>query len=325
VLARALAIDPASRYAEARQLDEALRSAMKRVDDASNLRRQLGEMVRRAKPAMRTEDAEAGNTPSSAVVPSIAHAKRTPGRAGPRTQVLDPSTERSHSRWKGPAAVGIVLAAGVLAAALGARWLTTRQSAELAELATSSATLPPSITQRTVDAAAARAPDTTVSAADAGARRANQRTTRGTRPQRAEAGHPRANAGHPRARGSTGSESANGVRARLDEVDRVLAGKGILPADDPALFARRRALTQPGASAAEVQTLLGRARAIVVNRAFVHAKLTRLNRKMAAARVDARLQQQLQQRAQQALSHAVTGRYTEANRDLNAIAAVIER
>jgi len=56
-----------------------------------------------------------------------------------------------------------------------------------------------------------------------------------------------------------------------------------------------------------------------VDRAFVDAKLTRITGRLARAKLDAGLAEELNQRARRALSEAVTGRYTEANRELNAI------
>jgi len=123
--------------------------------------------------------------------------------------------------------------------------------------------------------------------------------------------------------------AAGAARAQLARIERLLREKGLLPADAPALFARHRALAADPARAsrAELERLEAEAGAFVIDRAFVDAKLRRLNARMHAleAELPDALKRRLQQHGQQALSYAVTGRYREANRELNAIARLIER
>jgi hypothetical protein len=118
-------------------------------------------------------------------------------------------------------------------------------------------------------------------------------------------------------------------RARLAALDRELSRRGVLPADAPALFARRRALTAQLArgeeAAAAIEALAAAAAALAVDRAFIAAKLERLSRRMAGQSLPPEEQQRLRRLSQEALSHSLTGRYDQANGELNAIAAIVER
>jgi hypothetical protein len=111
--------------------------------------------------------------------------------------------------------------------------------------------------------------------------------------------------------------------AELDEIDRLLGEKGILPADAPQLLAERQALRRAVAAGradrTAIASLLRRARSLVVERALLDAKLARITAQLERARLEEPVAAQLKQRAARALSYAVTGRYTEANRELNAI------
>jgi hypothetical protein len=119
------------------------------------------------------------------------------------------------------------------------------------------------------------------------------------------------------------------ARARLAEVDRVLAQRGVLAADAPGLHAARRAL-QGRLARGEVQTpeidaLVAQAQAFAIDRAFITTKLERLNAAMAKRDLPPEVQQRVRRHGQEALSHTLTGRYDQANRELNAIASLLER
>jgi hypothetical protein len=115
----------------------------------------------------------------------------------------------------------------------------------------------------------------------------------------------------------------------LGELDRLLARRGIVEGDAPALFSERRAqaaaLARGVADEAAARDLLERGRRVEIDRPFVEAKLERITREIGKARIAASVAEALRARARRALSHAVTGRYTEANAELNAIARMLKR
>ena len=61
-----------------------------------------------------------------------------------------------------------------------------------------------------------------------------------------------------------------------------------------------------------------------VDRPFIEGKLKRLQSQLDRASLSDRARQEFLRRSQAALSQAVTGNYTQANRELNAIAAMLE-
>ncbi|HEY3356456.1 MAG TPA: hypothetical protein VGQ83_24610, partial [Polyangia bacterium] len=134
--------------------------------------------------------------------------------------------------------------------------------------------------------------------------------------------------------GAAGAETPTGAlaaaRARLAEIDRGLARRGILATDAPALTATRRELAARVARgelppAAALDARAAQAQAVAVDRGFVGAKLERLGRRMAGRALPADVQERLRRLSQEALSSSLTGRYDQANRELNEIAAIVER
>ena len=118
------------------------------------------------------------------------------------------------------------------------------------------------------------------------------------------------------------------VHAALAAVDATLSSRHLLAADIPMLNARRVALVAamdrgetPVADLEKLKADLGR---IVIDRAFIDAKLFRLNKAMASRPIDETTKKKLNQHAQAALSSSVQGRYDVANQELNEIAAVLE-
>ena len=119
------------------------------------------------------------------------------------------------------------------------------------------------------------------------------------------------------------------ARGMLDEIARGLERRGVLRADAPELYRAEAALmagaAQPGVSAAEVQRLQSRVSGLVGDRAFIDAKLQRLDRALANRELPAEVRQELRRHSQKALSDSVSGRYDDANRELNEIARIVER
>jgi hypothetical protein len=322
VLGRALAPEPSRRYPSARLLDREL-SGLLRERSPAELREQLSARVRRAR------DAVPSARPSAPPRPAVA--PETPGAGRPATEVWDVAAAERRGPWRW-------LGLGVLAAAL----VGLVAFAALRQRAAPGPAGPPDAgqTARLVPATNAdlRAPAARTSSVDAAA----------VRPDAALAVVPRRVVPRPRVRvrsapdarptiaadqGSTPRDATSttraAARAQLARVERLLRDKGLLPADAPALFARHRALAADPARAsrAELERLEAEARAFVVDRAFVDAKLRRLNARIRALETELAeaLKRRLQQHTQQALSYAVTGRYREANRELNAIARLIQR
>ncbi|MBI5549128.1 MAG: protein kinase [Deltaproteobacteria bacterium] len=119
----------------------------------------------------------------------------------------------------------------------------------------------------------------------------------------------------------------SGARAILGGLQRSLTSKGIRRDDAPALFAAKRALSEAvgrGEAPLEaLQSLSSEVDRVVVDKAFVNAKIDRLSRKVAALPSDQ--QRQLRGASQAALAASLAGRFEEANRHLNAIAASVEQ
>ena len=144
------------------------------------------------------------------------------------------------------------------------------------------------------------------------------------RPRPESRARPAADVGTP-----DSSAGAGAARPRLAAIDRLLAQRGLLRADAPQIAARRREL---GAAVARgeavgdaLDRLEARIRSFPVDRAFVERKLRRLNREMAGRPLPGGVKQRIQRHAQRALSHAVMGRYADANHELNRIAGLLHR
>ncbi|MBI5478217.1 MAG: hypothetical protein HY906_05135 [Deltaproteobacteria bacterium] len=133
----------------------------------------------------------------------------------------------------------------------------------------------------------------------------------------------------PAAEAGPSPAALDAARARLVEVDRILVQRGVLAADAPRLHAARRALQERlargEAPVAEIDALVAQAQAFTIDRAFITAKLERLNAAMAQRDLAPEAQQRVRRHGQEALSHTLTGRYDQANRELNAIARLLER
>jgi hypothetical protein len=332
LLARALAPEPGRRYPSARHFDDAI--AARVAADPAQLRRTLGELVAEARGGPRCAEEKA--PPSGP--PAIGPAARSAAEAQhPRTQLLVVDAGHRSSigrlaRWPllllGAASVGVAafLFLGQGPAEVRGPSLTPRPSQAMKDSALPLASIPPA------DGSPSPAlPDASVEAA-ATARAPGARTPGLARPR-----HPSAisavetapDAGRRRDATRPPPRAPRPGGALLDEVDRVLAEKGVLPDDAPDLRQAQRALAAARARGEEVEEparlLLERCRRLSVDRAFVEAKLKRIDRRIAASHLEAALAERIRGRTRVALSHAVTGRYTEANRELNAIVGLLPR
>ena len=350
VLERALAPEAARRYPDAETLREALRSAGAPGDPA-DLRRQLGELVRRSQgepraveaatvsPAPRAEADAVSPAPraepplrtetSRAEAPlrtetSRAELSRAAGRADrrPGTEVLSapPSTRRTLLRWGGALL-------GVTVLGTGAIFVARLRGEDVAGLGLDGG--PAAL--RSIDLRPwAAAPDAAL--LDRRDAAAGSRLDASPR-RRGRARRPDGQTGQvlPRRPSDLGPPAAARRPATLPELaelDRTLQDRGILFEDAPQLWAERSALERAVARGegdrAVAVRLLERARALPVDRAFVDAKLQRITSRLERARLDPGVGEELKQRTRRALSHAVTGRYAEANRELNAIRRRLE-
>jgi hypothetical protein len=314
---------PAHRFADARQLDAAL-AAGSRADPAA-LRRQLATVVRQAA-AVQPGSQRPVAVPGTAPRPAPAPTPEEP-RAGARaTEVLDPAARTGRRRvlW-----LGLGLAA-VLVGAIVTLWSRSWPTpGEPTHDATPSA-VSPAVDARPLPAKADAAIE--AKARDAGKRDAAAGRAlalrRHRRPARTAPRPPVLPADASTALAATAARDAAPPRprARLAELRASLGRRGVLPADLPQIFgALDRLAAQGTPSEEQVAVLARRIAAVAIDRRFVDAKLGRLNRRIAAAKIPTELQRRLRQRIARALSHAVTGRYTDANRELNAIARIIER
>ena len=115
-------------------------------------------------------------------------------------------------------------------------------------------------------------------------------------------------------------------RETLALVDRALSAKGVRRGDAADLWSRRdelaAALARGEPRSADLTNLAEAVEKLAVDRAFINSKIDRLSRKL--AQLPAADQQRLKGESQEALSASVAGRYDEANRHLNAIAAIVE-
>ena len=328
VLARALAVEPTRRFASAQLLDRALGALLPDGDETAT-RRALAALVQRARAG---EASRAGGRDKTEDVakPRAAGAPRAHDPPKPGTELLR-RPAASRGRTLALIAAGAMAAGGVIAGALVV-WPTdplneSRAPALLDRRDGGSTTAERATGAKPTDDAGARAPDARapdmIASPPAGAAK---RPIRPRRRRSAISVARTSDAGSPAPR-STDAKTArsNAARgARIAELDRLLSDKGIVAGDAPELFASRRALTDRTALA-KIERVLARARAIAIDRTFIHRKLRRLDRKLAQAKLAPSVARLLQRRSRRALSHAVTGRYADANRELNAIARAVER
>jgi eukaryotic-like serine/threonine-protein kinase len=350
VLRRALQPAPEQRFPSAALLEEALAAVAPPLGpDAA--RRQLGALVDRARLCTMAEGAAVAATlplepPASAAPPAPAGPAPAPtampaASVRPPTEVIDPA-ERPRgtapvARWRLIALSGGLL---IVAVAIGVYVVPTAAPSagpaplpaarEVAAPAPAAAPRPALATSQPAASAPA-----TPKAADP-SRKASSAMPRGPRaPGGTVAGAPAtvvpsgpvALPPGPTAAPSAADLSA--ARDRLAEMDRILAQRGVLAADAPRLFATRRALAtrlaRGEAPSAEIDALVAHAQAFTLDRAFITTKLERLNHAMAARDLLPEVQQRVRRHSQEALSHTLTGRYDQANRELNAIARLLER
>jgi hypothetical protein len=327
LLARALALDPARRFPDARQLDAALARIEVELD-AGAAREQLAALVRAA-----LEDEAPAATPASP--PRRAEAPRPSGPAtGPSTEVMDAAEPRGRTPKR-------VLVLGLLGAAVAGAVALVLVVVPRSD-PRSGAVVPADAAARVrADAAAPIdaalrdrrvAPDRSVqrdrpprNQVDSGAVVPRRKRIRSHAPARPRP-QPRADA---RAPDSAPRPPRSDLRPRLEAVDRLLEQRGLLRADVPKIAARRRelaaAVARGEAVGGELDRLEARVRSFVIDRTFVERKLRRLTRAMAGRALPAGVEQRIQRHAQRALSHAVTRRYADANRELNQIARLLRR
>ena len=348
VLRRALAAAPEQRYPSATLLEEALTAAAPQLAPAT-ARRQLGELVDRARPRATAAGAPAAApavvTPLPAATPPVAAVPPLPVATSgatptdrPHTEVIEPP-ERAHGaaplqRWRLVAVAGgfliVAVALGVYVAPAAAP--PPLPAPPLADLRAERAAPPPPLPSGPASAPST-APALAVAPPATPPRKAPTAPARGTREP---AVTPPAGPAPTAPSGPTAGTPAPGAaadltaaRSRLVEVERVLAQRGVLAADAPRLHAARRALqarlARGEAPRAEIDALAAQAQAFAIDRGFITAKLERLNRAMAQRDLPPEVQQRLRRHSQEALSHTLTGRYDQANRELNAIAGLLER
>jgi hypothetical protein len=117
--------------------------------------------------------------------------------------------------------------------------------------------------------------------------------------------------------------------AEIAALDSALAGRGLLAADAPDLFAARRdlgaAAAKGDATAEQITELRGRIEAFPIDRAFLEKKTLRLNTQIEKATLSETTRQDLVRREGVALSHLMNGRHPQANAELNAIAALLAK
>ena len=119
------------------------------------------------------------------------------------------------------------------------------------------------------------------------------------------------------------------ARAALQAVDASLETRQLLPTDVPDFMARHRllaaALARGDAPLADIDRLAADVARIRIDRAFIDAKLGRLNKTVSGRPLDDGTRKTLGRRAQVALSLSLQGRYDAANAELNAIAREVEQ
>jgi serine/threonine-protein kinase len=340
VLRRALAVEPERRYPSASQFEEALGHAGPALE-AGAARRQIGELVRGlpAPPAsITTKGPSADELASAPTEPGLAAAEVTGPVAARRrrTEVVAAAEIRGRTAprrvfpW-----IALAGGVGVVALVLGVRLLRTTPSSvapaePVAARESAAADGPTGTAFPGATPASAPQPPAPERAVAATPRVARGKVSTG--PSAAPAGAaPAVPAAAPptSAPGPRALDPAAATRDRLAAIDGALRDRGLLPGDAPQLAARRRTLAAAGsrgeASLGDLDRLLADVRAFPVDRTFVAAKLERLNRAIAGRDAAPEVRERLQRHAQQALSHSVMGRYDEANRELNEIAALIAR
>jgi serine/threonine-protein kinase len=354
VLQRTLEPAPERRFPSAARLEEAL-AAVTPALGLEAARRQLGALVDRARPRAGAAAAPPATSPPPATAAATAApapaapAAPPPAAAGPvaagpdrpRTEVIDP-TERTRgtaplARWRLVAITGGLLILGVALAVYLAPAANPAPPAlaERAERAAPPAASAPTSAPATAAAEATAPIIAPVPAPIAAVPRKTPTPARGPTPLAAPAAAPTGPAAAvPRTAAPAAAPGPSpavlaAARARLAEVDRLLAQRGVLAADAPRLHAARRAvqarLTRGEAPTAEIDALLAQAQAFVIDRAFITSKLERLNAAIARRDLTPETQQRVRRLGQEALSHTLTGRYDQANRELNAIASLLER
>ena len=331
VLARALDPDPARRYPGARLLEDALaRVAPARRDPGRSAptrgsREELAALVRGALEERRPEGAEPGGPDGEPGPPPRKRRDRSGTTEGRGTEVMEVAAPR-RAQWRLVVSVVVLGALGAVAVGTVLDLWTSR-----------TADAPPGVAVpdgRAPGSDAAR-PDLRVErdqqsgnrdvGGDVVSRtRRRRRSSRDVRPRPESRARPAADVGTP-----DSSAGAGAARPRLAAIDRLLAQRGLLRADAPQIAARRREL---GAAVARgeavgdaLDRLEARIRSFPVDRAFVERKLRRLNREMAGRPLPGGVKQRIQRHAQRALSHAVMGRYADANHELNRIAGLLHR
>lgn len=328
LLARALHVEAVRRYPSARHLDQAL-SELGRGQNPTEMREEIAALVRRVQDGegpgevvdvdLRPKDRPSGQRPKA-------------GATRPSTEVL--SEQRGRGFRPGPLLL-VLLGAAVLAAVVTATWLLGSPP-KRSTMPPDSAVAPVALrhdaagVDADTNAWVAGRPDAAV---DMLRVREDLRRwrSRPARPRRVKRGRDlRATVAAPVDQGSPPRLDAGRANtAGLSRLGKLLDKRGLRRADAPQIFARRDQLAAAIGRGKQVRTeierLEARIKRFVIDRAFVDAKLQRLNRKIAKLRLSEGLKRRLQQHGQKALSYAVTGRYERANRELNEIVKIIER
>jgi hypothetical protein len=116
-------------------------------------------------------------------------------------------------------------------------------------------------------------------------------------------------------------------RARLAELGRRARARGLWPGDDPAfdqLWRQARQAVERGSGEAEIQRLQQWVAAFEPDAAFVQRKLARLERRIAAARIDEARRRSVTARSQQILRLLLDDRAVEASRQISALLAELK-
>ncbi len=352
ILARALNPEPARRFPRAELLEQALARLVTDQQDSA-LRTELGARVRESQHVIAGDGGAKGSQ-----APSLeqdldqdpgrekdAPPQPPPRRTEPqRTEVVNgapppPSRLGRTMSWLG--AAGVIALAGV-----GGVWWVA-QPDKTATPVKSKGSAPedtgPTKVKTTVapaDSGSERRlspllPDRgNAAGADRPVRLSRERRTPKVRPI---APAPRAADAAPTPPGDASSPAQkhtaqSKAKARITQLRQQLAIRGILSADAPALYrelASLAAAAQSNAlSSSAVEALGDQIRSFSIDRSFIEVKLRRLNqrleKKMKQSSVSERRRGAVQQHTSRALSFVVTGRYEEANQELNRIARLLK-
>ena len=309
VLARALALEPERRYPNARLLAEALALSVLGYD-ADSARERLRALVRRGRPK-----AEPAAPRDVAAAGDVVAADKP--RIGGHTELIAAVDEPRRPR---SVALRLALLSALAAVVATGLWSTFSPKPADAPQPARSSVEPREASLETGPAAAPPSPWAPPKGKSKTAVRVGSAAPTASAP---EPVHVAPAVLAP----ALLAESDDRARQLLAGVDRSLRNKGLLADDAPAVWSRRQelatAVARGEAPMAGLDGLRAQIDAVFIDRAFIDAKLRRVDQMLAAKALEQPVQQVVRRRTQTALSHAVTGRYDLANQELNAIVELV--